>query len=97
MSALALVKISNVAYNIFQQAVHQLYDSLNKARQENWEKNANRFSHVLPDDDSKDFNLFQVRGKFVVRDNPPFSSQKNLNPFLLDFRVRLLEAVGEPE
>lgn len=35
MSALALAKIFNVSYDISQQALHQLDDSLNKARQEN--------------------------------------------------------------
>jgi hypothetical protein len=52
---------------------------------------------MLPDNDPKNLNVFQVGGKLVVGDNPPFGSQKSLNPLLLDFRVFLLETVGEPE
>jgi len=52
---------------------------------------------MLPDNDPKNLNLFQIGSKLVVGDNPPFGTQKSLNPPLLDFRVFLLEAVGEPE
>jgi hypothetical protein len=52
---------------------------------------------LLPNNDTKNLNTFQVGSKLVVGDDPSLGSQKSLDPFLLNFRVLFLEVVGEPE
>jgi len=55
------------------------------------------FTDCLPDDNPKDLDFAQIRGKFVVWHNPALGTQERLDPLLLD--VRVLGAIGlrEPE